>query len=591
MPEDDVQDVYGWSPGKVPVMEPADTAWALDEGSDLVVQLHMVPGATAQPVRPSVGLFFSTTPPTRVPIVVKLESKAIDIPAGDAAYVVEDSYTLPVDVEAVSVYPHAHYLATRMDGTATLPDGRVTPLVSIPRWNIRWQDQYRYRTPLVLPRGTTLRMRFVYDNSAANPNNRFKPPRRVQWGPLSTDEMGALWLEVVPTQPEDVAVLDARLRGARAERRHRVRRARAAWPRPATPRSATASRRDTCRPAASRTRWRSCVAHRPDRAARRRGPQQPGHRAPDPRGARRGHARAAAGGAAEARRRPVRFNLGNGFYAAGRLDDAVREFTRAVALNGENADAHFNLAMILGPRGRVDEAIAHLQRVIDIDPQRADAYRNLAWRLACRAARRCDRACPHRAASPAWRPGQHQPIEPAARRQGCTRHSPIIPAAPSYATTGPAASCPHGASGRSQATGEAAERDERHHQRLGQLRGQRTFRGTGADRNDSPCSVLTNPSMVFAIAAKTAASDNGRISASVRSLGRNVYAAPMTIGDGAHQRTQDGRYAQILQMAPTDTLPTRHSGAPRVVTYQGSPGVTVVTPGRHGAFSPHGPRV
>ena len=85
MPEDQVQDVYGWSPGKVPVMEPADTAWALEEGSDLVVQLHMVPGATAQTVQPQVGLYFSATPPTRVPIVVKLESKAIDIPAGEAA--------------------------------------------------------------------------------------------------------------------------------------------------------------------------------------------------------------------------------------------------------------------------------------------------------------------------------------------------------------------------------------------------------------------------------------------------------------------------------------------------------------------------
>src|SRR6185295_10613851 len=79
--------------------------------------------------------------------------------------------------------------------------------LSIPRWNIRWQDQYRYRTPLALPRGTTLRMRFVYDNSAANPNNRFRPPRRVQWGPLSTEEMGALWLEVVPKRAEDAAVL------------------------------------------------------------------------------------------------------------------------------------------------------------------------------------------------------------------------------------------------------------------------------------------------------------------------------------------------------------------------------------------------
>jgi tetratricopeptide (TPR) repeat protein len=380
MPESDVQDVFGWSPGKVPVMEPADTAWALDEGSDLVAQLHMVPGATAQPVRPSVGLFFSTTPPTRVPVVVKLESKAIDIQAGDAAYVVEDSYTLPVDVEAVSVYPHAHYLATRMDGTATLPDGRVTPLLSIARWNIRWQDQYRYRTPLVLPRGTTLHMRFVYDNSAANPNNRFTPPRRVQWGPLSTDEMGALWLEVVPKQPQDIALLerDYEQRALNADIA-----------------SAELALRGAPGNAAivNRLATKYLQAGRVDDAVaqlRRAVEIAPGNAEAH---SNLGTALQARGELAEATReleqaarlKPgddrVRFNLGNGFYATGRLDDAVREFTRAIALNGDNADAHFNLAMILGPRGRVDEAIAHLQRVIDIDPQRADAYRNLALAL------------------------------------------------------------------------------------------------------------------------------------------------------------------------------------------------------------------
>jgi Flp pilus assembly protein TadD len=383
MPEGETQDVFGWSPGKVPVMEPPDTAWTLDEGSDLVAQLHMVPAATPQTVRPQVGLFFSKTPPTRVPIVVKLESKAIDIPAGDANYVVEDSYTLPVDVEAVSIYPHAHYLATRMDGSATLPDGRVTPLLSIPRWNIRWQDQYRYRTPVTLPRGTTLRMRFVYDNSATNPNNRFTPPRRIQWGPLSTDEMGALWLEVVPARNEDAAILD------------RDYQARALKADLASAELAARSRPDDAG-VLNRLATRYVQAGRIDdaiaqlRHAVRIAPRDAEAHS------NLGSALQAKGALVEAireletaaRLKPnddtVRFNLGNGYYAAGRTADAVHELTRAVALNGENADAHFNLAMILGPGGQVDQAIAHLQRVVEIDPQRADAFRNLAMALGMR---------------------------------------------------------------------------------------------------------------------------------------------------------------------------------------------------------------
>jgi hypothetical protein len=204
-----VYNVYGWSPGKVPVMESSDNAWTLEPGTDVILLLHMIAGTQGEPVQPSIGLFFSDTPPTRTPISVKLEAHGIAIPAGEANYVVEDSYVLPVDVEAVSIYPHAHYLGKEMRGTATLPDGSQKDLLWIRQWDFRWQDRYRYRTPLPLPRGTRLSMRFTYDNSAANRNNRHDPPQRVRSGPRSTDEMSQLWIEVVPRRAEDAAVLNA----------------------------------------------------------------------------------------------------------------------------------------------------------------------------------------------------------------------------------------------------------------------------------------------------------------------------------------------------------------------------------------------
>src|SRR5213078_589031 len=59
MDGDQVQNVYGWSPGKVPALEPADTAWTLEPGTDLVLLLHMIAGATRETVQPMIGLFFS----------------------------------------------------------------------------------------------------------------------------------------------------------------------------------------------------------------------------------------------------------------------------------------------------------------------------------------------------------------------------------------------------------------------------------------------------------------------------------------------------------------------------------------------------
>ncbi len=53
-------------------------------------------------------------------------------------------------------------------------------------------------TPIALPRGRRSAMRYTYDNSAANVRNPHRPPARVVWGQNTTDEMGDLWLQVVP---------------------------------------------------------------------------------------------------------------------------------------------------------------------------------------------------------------------------------------------------------------------------------------------------------------------------------------------------------------------------------------------------------
>ena len=69
------------------------------------------------------ALYFTDEPPAQLPSALLLNSKAIDIQAGDSAYVVRDSRGLSVDVEVLSIYPHAHFLGKEMDVFATLPNG------------------------------------------------------------------------------------------------------------------------------------------------------------------------------------------------------------------------------------------------------------------------------------------------------------------------------------------------------------------------------------------------------------------------------------------------------------------------------------
>jgi len=130
---------------------------------------------------------------------------------------VEDNYKLPVDIQLLSVLPHAHYLAREMAGWATLPDGTRQWLVLIKNWDFNWQGAYRYTKPVSLPRGSTLSMRFTYDNSTNNARNPNQPPQPVTYGPQSRDEMAELWFQLITRNGDDRARLasDYDIRNAR----------------------------------------------------------------------------------------------------------------------------------------------------------------------------------------------------------------------------------------------------------------------------------------------------------------------------------------------------------------------------------------
>lgn len=189
-----------WTPGKGAIVYERGIAWSLDPELDIVLQCHLRPTGKPEPFRLSVGLYFTDQPPSEHPLAIRLWSRDIDIPAGEPAYVVEESYTLPVDVSVYGVYPHAHYLGKDLRGWATLPDGTERSLIHIPSWDFNWQEEYFYADPVSLPRGTVVHARYVYDNSADNPFNPNQPPKRVRHGLQSSDEMAELQLQVLTSE-------------------------------------------------------------------------------------------------------------------------------------------------------------------------------------------------------------------------------------------------------------------------------------------------------------------------------------------------------------------------------------------------------
>jgi Flp pilus assembly protein TadD len=216
-----------WKPDTPAVVEPPGMPWRIDPGNDLILNTHLKPTGRVETVQPRIGLYFTDTPPTRAPMLLQLEhDAALNIPASDSHFVIEDELRLPIAVYALGIYPHAHYLGKQLEAWSIAPDGTRTSLILIKDWDIDRQSVYSYRKPLLLPAGSVLHMRYVYDNSAANPRNFANPPIRVHNGNRSTDEMGHLWLQVLPAHPTERNAsgkeVDARTLLERAWMEHRL---------------------------------------------------------------------------------------------------------------------------------------------------------------------------------------------------------------------------------------------------------------------------------------------------------------------------------------------------------------------------------
>jgi len=326
-----------WKPGSVISEEPPGMAWPVEPGTDLVLNMHLQPSGKPETIEPSLGLYFTKDAPTLRPLLVQLENdRSLDIPPGATNFTISDDFTLPIDVDVLGIYPHAHYLGRHVEAFATLPDGKRTPLIRIDDWNLNWQAVYRYETPVFLPKGTTIAMRWTYDNSTANPANPNHPPRRVTAGDRSTDEMGHVWLQLLPRGPGD-----QRMVIQEALMRKRVKRDPDDFTAHFNLGGVLAAKGDS-----------DGAIHEVQEAVRIRP------------------------------RDEVALNtLGAFLQLEHRTSEAEACYRRALEARPDYPDAHYNLANLLLEKGRTSEAIVHLREVVRLQPDDAKARGTFAETL------------------------------------------------------------------------------------------------------------------------------------------------------------------------------------------------------------------
>ncbi|MGC2540524.1 MAG: tetratricopeptide repeat protein, partial [Candidatus Sulfotelmatobacter sp.] len=290
---------------------------------------------------------------------------------GQKDFLVADDFTLPVDVDLLAIYPHAHYLGKDIQAFAVLPDGTKKTLIHIPRWNLNWQAVYRYAEPVLLPKGTIVSLRYVYDNSEENPLNPNHPPAQVRSGNRSSDEMCHLWLQVLPVN-FDPTQGDPRMLLQEALALHNVEKNPADFE---AHYNLAAMRQAKGRLDGAIEQYEAALRLRPDDAV----------------------ANNAMGAALLALDRPdqaalyletalkarpdyfdAHYNLGNALASKNDFEGASKQFLLALQVRPSDANAEANLGSALAEMGNFSEAKSHLERALKIDPNNTLARENLS---------------------------------------------------------------------------------------------------------------------------------------------------------------------------------------------------------------------
>lgn len=190
-----------WVPGSVQTQTPPGSAMVIPAGSRLVLQMHYntlaVPAdqpVPAEQAKVALWTMPSGQKPTHRVELLPFAHLRMKVDAFDAASKQERLFTMPTDGTLIGLGPHMHKLGQNISAQLEPQEGSSQCLVSIPRWDFNWQQQYGFPLDNQVPikKGDKLRLSCIYDNSKANQpviNGVQQEPREVTWGEGTLDEM------------------------------------------------------------------------------------------------------------------------------------------------------------------------------------------------------------------------------------------------------------------------------------------------------------------------------------------------------------------------------------------------------------------
>jgi hypothetical protein len=180
--------VATYAPGTNPQVAPAGTAFRLEPGGIIELQMHYTAIGKPTSDRTKVGITYASEAPPREVRAQHFMNMGMRLPAGAADVAVTTDLEFLQDATVWGLFPHTHLRGKRWGYTLELPSGEKKPILSVPRYDFNWQTYYMFREPLQVPKGSRIVSTAWYDNSAANKSN---PNSKIDvlWGDQTWQEM------------------------------------------------------------------------------------------------------------------------------------------------------------------------------------------------------------------------------------------------------------------------------------------------------------------------------------------------------------------------------------------------------------------
>jgi hypothetical protein len=177
-----------YAPGTNPQAAPAGTAFRLEPGGIIELQMHYT--ATGKPTtdRTKIGITFSKDREPRELFAQHFMNMQMKLPAGAANVSITTDLEFVQDATVWGIFPHTHLRGKRWAYQLVLANGDTRPILSVPRYDFNWQTYYLFKEPLRVPKGAKIVATAWYDNSAANKSNP-DPTKEVLWGEQTWQEM------------------------------------------------------------------------------------------------------------------------------------------------------------------------------------------------------------------------------------------------------------------------------------------------------------------------------------------------------------------------------------------------------------------